>query len=56
MEQEILYKCDPKKNKECRKMICQTDCFFAKRKDCSCDGKSYHLNLSTMEFEEVSNE
>lgn len=28
-----LYICDPEKNKECKKTLCQTDCFLTTKKE-----------------------
>lgn len=30
-----LYLCDPDKNKDCRKTICQKDCYFTTREECA---------------------
>lgn len=35
MDEENVYICDPKKNKECRKTACQTECFLTHKKEYS---------------------
>ena len=37
----FLYKCDPVKNKECKKTHCQCECQFTTKKKYSADGKKY---------------
>lgn len=35
---KIVYKCDPEKNAECKKTVCQELCFMTSKKECSSDG------------------
>lgn len=47
---EIFYKCDPAKNKECKKRSCFLkggECEFTFNKECSLDGKRYIYNEKT---------
>ena len=43
----IVYKCNPEKNTNCKKTLCQKDCFFTYNKDYSEDGKRYKYNADT---------
>lgn len=40
-EENFLYRCDPEKNKECRKTDCQRSCFMTTHEEYSVDGKKY---------------
>lgn len=40
-----VYLCDPEKNKECEKTLCQKECFFTIDKKFSRDGKKYYASL-----------
>lgn len=48
-----FYKCDPKKNTECKKTACQNECFFTTCKKYSANGKEYRINADTNQFEVV---
>ena len=43
-ERNFLYRCDPLKNKECRKTDCQKSCFMTVHKEYSADGRKYVWN------------
>lgn len=40
-DKNFIYKCDPKKNKDCRKTECQKSCFMTTHKEYSKDEKRY---------------
>lgn len=50
----IFYKCDPSKNLECKKTVCQQECKFTIKAECSADGKRYRFNVMTWEYEEIN--
>ena len=43
-ENKTLHKCDPKKNTECRKTACQTECFFTTHKEYRANNKVFMYN------------
>ena len=49
----IMYLCDPEKNKDCKKTMCQKECFHCHKKAFSKDGKPLRFNLNTWEWDEV---
>ena len=49
-----LYLCDPQKNVDCPKDICQTECFYTTKKEFSKDGKVYRYNHKTCELDEYT--
>lgn len=53
MMPDILYKCDPSKNTECEKTICQSLCFHTLDAKYSVDGKRYRYNVNTDKFEDM---
>lgn len=53
MVNDILYKCDPNKFKECRKTACQELCQFTSHKEYSIDNKEYKYNADKDEYEVV---
>lgn len=55
-EQNYVFRCDPNKNKECRKTGCQRECFMTTKKKYSIDGKYYRYNQFFDNFEEVKDE
>lgn len=38
-----LYLCNPRKNTECKKTACQSDCFMTTKKECSLDGVGMYV-------------
>ena len=48
---QVVYKCDYKRNKECKKTMCQDLCFHTKNPDYSVDGKRYKYNADTDKLE-----
>ena len=48
-----VYKCDPKKNKNCKKTACQILCFYSLNPANSADGKVYKYNANTGKEEVV---
>ena len=55
-DQNYVFKCDPSKNKECKKTSCQRECFMTTKKEYSIDGKYYRYNQFFDNFEEVKDE
>lgn len=55
-EQNFVFRCDPEKNKECRKTSCQRECFMTTKKKYSLDGKYYRYDQFFDNFEEVKDE
>lgn len=43
-ERQILYKCDYKKNTECKKTACQQECFFTTKEKYRANNKVYVYN------------
>lgn len=50
---EIVYRCDPEKNKACRKTACQKECTHTKHREYSADGIPLIYNSETDEYDEV---
>jgi len=50
---DIVYKCNPSKNTECEKTICQSLCFHTFNAKYSVDGKRYRYNVNTDKFEDM---
>lgn len=50
---DIVYKCDPSRNAECKKNSCQSLCFHTSNSKYSIDGKRYKYNANTDEFEDM---
>lgn len=53
MSSDIVYKCDPQKNTECKKRSCQSLCFHTLNSKYSADGRKYRYNVNTDEFEDM---
>ena len=52
--ERTLYKCDPKKNTECKKgYACQNLCFMTTRRDFSRDGKPHRYDEESGIYERV---
>lgn len=49
----ILYKCDYIKNKNCRKTLCQKECFYTTMPEYSKDKKRFVYNMKTENYEEL---
>ena len=52
----FMYLCDPEKNRECKKTMCQTECFHCHKKAFSKDGKPLRFNLTKWRWEEFKDE
>lgn len=49
-----VYECDPKKNKLCRKTLCQKECFMTTNKAAAKNDKVvYKFNKETGKYEEA---
>lgn len=55
-ERQIFYKCDPKKNYQCRKTACQSECFFTTHKEYAKDKKTYVYNTGIRAIERVKDD
>lgn len=45
----FIYKCNPEKNKECKKTECQKSCFWTTHAEYSADNKKYYNVQSHIE-------
>ncbi|MBR1736391.1 MAG: hypothetical protein IJ736_05175 [Firmicutes bacterium] len=50
---KVVYKCDFKRNKECKKTSCQKECYYTCKPEYSLDGKKYGYNDIAVKFEEM---
>lgn len=55
-DHNYVFKCDPSKNKECKKTSCQRECHMTTKREYSLDGKLYRYNQFFDNFEEVNDE
>lgn len=64
IKEQIVYLCDHKKNKDCRKTICYGEpnlhpdwgvCKFTTNPEYSKDGKKYWYNTETSKYEIIKN-
>lgn len=46
----FLYKCDPDKNKKCKKTMCQNECFMTTKRKYRADDQKYYIDSMTGEL------